>query len=44
MNFQEGIMVGLFVMGLVISLLGAIYLLIKLTSTVVQRYFSGARN
>lgn len=42
MNFGEGVKVALFVMALVFGLLVAIYALIKLTSAVIRRYFSGA--
>lgn len=44
-SLLEGVMVALFVMALVIGLLGAIYLLIKISSFVIQRYFGkAARN
>lgn len=36
MQIGEGIMVGLFVMALVVGLLGSLYLLIRLTSLVIQ--------
>ena len=40
MGFVEGLKVALFVMSLVFSLLTSIYVLIKLTSTVISRYFT----
>lgn len=40
MDFGESIKVALFVMSLVFVLLGSIYGLIRLTSAVVQQYFS----
>jgi hypothetical protein len=40
MGFGEGIKVALFVISLVFALLASIYGLIRLTSAVIQRYFS----
>jgi len=43
MVFGEGILVALFVMSLVFVLLASIYALIKLSSAVIQRYFSSVK-
>jgi Na+-transporting methylmalonyl-CoA/oxaloacetate decarboxylase gamma subunit len=43
MNFGEGIRVALFCMGMVFALLAAIYALVKLTSAIISRSFSGRR-
>ena len=40
MDFGEGILVALFVMSLVFVLLGSIYVLVKIVSAIIQRYFS----
>ena len=42
MNFLEGVLVALFVMSLVFALLASLYALIRLSSAVIQRYFTKA--
>jgi Na+-transporting methylmalonyl-CoA/oxaloacetate decarboxylase gamma subunit len=42
MDFGEGILVALFVMALVFVLLGSIYVLVKIVSAILQRYFEKA--
>jgi Na+-transporting methylmalonyl-CoA/oxaloacetate decarboxylase gamma subunit len=39
MGFGEGVLVALFVMALVFVLLGVIYVLVKMVSAIIQRYF-----
>lgn len=43
MSFGEGIKIALFCVGMVFTLLTTIYVLIKLTSAIIFRYFSGEK-
>lgn len=44
MNWGEGIRVALFCVGTVFALLTAIYVLIKLASTIITRCFGGQKS